>query len=484
LRGTPKATYGLLVATLAPGALFSLVLSYRQRVVLSIKHVWGQFAEYPSQTKRIPWLATLSLVVLPSGLLFLARESNIVAFDSGPVVPTAVSLVTHGDCDISSYVDLCGKCYSITDVVEDPYFAKRAGLAYYSAYPAGMVPFAVPSVAIARLLHADFNDMGTITRIEKWTASWVAALALGLFFLIALHVVDPAPAAIMTLILATGSVVYTTIGQGLWQHGGVILWGLLVFLLELDTSDRIRLSALAAQGFACAMMLACRPTAGTFAVSFTLWLSLRSPRRGVIFASATLVAYLPWALFYQLLYGSIIGPTVSQTAMTNWQSLSLDSVAKVLFSPGRGVFVYQPWLALSIIGLIGLVCPRAAIPSRVPLPRGCTLFCLAFAATHLAVISSWKCWWGGHCWGSRLASEAVVFAALLCLKPTALLWAMPMGRRLVLAVALASSLFHIPAVYLRQDRWNTVLSDSPAAATPRLCSWSDPPFLYGYTHRR
>jgi hypothetical protein len=425
----------------------------------------------------------LFLVALPSALFFLARESNIVAFDSAPVVPTAVSLVTNGNCDISSYVSLCETCYPAPKTVEDPYFVRRAGSAYYSAYPAGMVPFALPCVAIAKLLRADFDDIGTFTRLEKWTASWVAALVLGVFFLIALHVVDPAPAAIMTVMLATGSVVYTTIGQALWQHGGVVLWALLVLLLEFDTSDQIRLPALAVQGFACAMMLACRPTAGTFAVLFILWQCRRSVRRGIIFAAASLVAYLPWALFYQLLYGSTIGPTVSQAAMTNWQSLGLDSVAKVLFSPSRGVLVYQPWLGLSIVAFVGFICAKAEMPSRVPLPRGWTLFCLAFAAAHLAVVSSWKCWWGGHCWGSRLASEAVVFAALVCLKPVALLWNMPMGRQFVLAVALASSLFHIPAVYLRQAGWNTLLSDSSVTATPRLCSWSDPPFLYGYTHR-
>ena len=54
------------------------------------------------------------------------------------------------------------------------------------------------------------------------TAALVASLSLGLFFLTAARLGSPTAAGMVTLFLATGSGVFTTVGLGMWQHGGVL----------------------------------------------------------------------------------------------------------------------------------------------------------------------------------------------------------------------------------------------------------------------
>src|SRR5262249_31099697 len=147
------------------------------------------------------------------------------------------------------------------------------------------------------------------------------------------------------------------------------------------------------------------------------WVLYREPRRAVLVAAAAVLFYAPWAWFYASTYGNPFGPSTQQLAGGNW-SWKLDSLWGVLASPSRGVLVYQPWL------LLALAAPLAR-PWRVAGRAGLAAlgwFCVAVIGLQVALVSGWRCWWGGDCWGSRLVAEAVPVAALLCVGPVAVLW--------------------------------------------------------------
>src|SRR5262249_26519706 len=145
-----------------------------------------------------------------------------------------------------------------------PYFLLVGRRGVYSAYPSGMVTFAAPVVAAARVTGADLDQTRVREHLEKLAACWVTVGCLALFFLLALHRVGPAPAWAMTALLATGSVLYSTVGQALWQHGGVILCMLAALLLEFRQARRPALSMTLLQGGACALMVACRLSSALF----------------------------------------------------------------------------------------------------------------------------------------------------------------------------------------------------------------------------
>ena len=123
-----------------------------------------------------------------------------------------------------------------------------------------------------------------------------------------------------------------------------------LLLLNVECHPRLRHSrwGLAVQGFAVGTMFACRLSSGLLVAAFGLWLLGRDPRRALKFGLAAAVGLLPWMLFYLLAYGTPLGPAQSQMAAGGWRTDLLEPLAGVLFSPGRGLFVYQPWVALAL----------------------------------------------------------------------------------------------------------------------------------------
>jgi hypothetical protein len=389
--------------------------------------------------------------------------------------------VTHGDSDLTKYAKTYAQRRLYTDGGELPHFAVYTSAGVHSGYPSGMVLFALPVTATARLLHADLKDLSVHARLEKWTAAWVAAACLGLFFLLALHLAPPKPALAAALLLAVGSALFTTVGQALWQHGGVIFWGLLALWLEFREAQRSSRRGIVLQGLACAMMIACRLSAGLFVVPFVAWILMRNWRRGLALATCVALAFMPWALWYYSIYRAPFGPSTTQLADHNWSAFDLSGIAGVVTSPSRGILVYQPWLLLAGLALVP-VYRRRIVESRSPDPMGWVWLCVTVCVTHILLIGSWTCWWGGYGWGSRLAADVVPFAALLCVRPIAVLWQSSTGRCIVATIALAAACLHVPAVYLKQDLWNSYPPVADDVA--RLWSWRDAPFWFSEARHR
>jgi hypothetical protein len=478
-QGRGYTAYWVVLFFAAPVLRLALSAAYRAEVRGWLAGLWRTLEDYPA-AGATPWRAVLVFVVAPTAALLLLSNHGVLSGDSQPVMLAAVSLVRQGDWELSEYVECyAGRCaYSLDGQL--PYFLQHTRGGIHSSYPSGMVTFAVPVAAVARLVGADLDRPVVRDRLERWTACWVAGGCLALFFLLALHRVAPAPAWVMTALLATGSALYSTVGQALWQHGGVILCALAALLLEFRQARRASVPATWLQGAACALMVACRLSSGLFVLAFAAWILARSPRRALRLGAAAALAYAPWAWLYGSIYGTPFGPSTGQLEASNWTPNLFGSLLGVLVSPARGLVVYQPWLLLAAAALLPAVRRRLPGAERAPCPAGWSVFCAAAVVLHLGLVSSWRCWWGGHCWGSRLASEAVPPCALLALRPLAALWSAAAGRRLVIGVGLLALLLHLPAVYLRCDLWNAVVLPGHEASS--LWAWADPPFFFPFLH--
>jgi hypothetical protein len=418
-------------------------------------------------------------VVLPGLLLFLSNDRNLDSADTWPVIPTAYELVTRGTWQLDAVVDQAPESYRIGG--ELPYCTLRRGHGIYSSYPAGMVVFALPMVAVASAAGADVASFKVQKHLEKWIASCVAALSLGIFFLLALHLARALSAWLATFLLASGSVMFSTCSQNLWQQTGVVFWVLSILLLEFRQALGYSAGRTLLQGICCAMMLACRLSAAVFILPFGIWLLCRAPRRALAVAVLSAVAYLPWAWLYFSVYGTVLGPSQAQFVGFVWSRELAHAWAGVLFSPSRGILVYQPWLLLLIPAIYFARRPVHDVAQcDVPVPEGWTWLCVTVIALHTGLIAAWNCWWGGNCWGSRLAAEIIPLGALLCARPIAVSWQSGPGRQFVVALALLSFSLHASAMYLRADRWNNVHDLSHDTAV--LWSWPDAPFLQPF-HR-
>ncbi len=483
-------------ALIVPALRLGWSADYRRRVWIQLQREWASieaFAGLPLNPlsprgeikKGLPWRATALLIVLPAGLFFLSQGRPLMTGDSKPITLTASALVRDGTTELSAFLPEYVAVYRPNASASLPYFCMQTATGVYSSYPAGMFVFAVPSAALARLLGVDLLSGGVQDRMEKGVASWLAAACLGLFFLLALHLVDAASAAWMTLLLATGSGLCSTVGQALWQHGGVLFWMLLALLIEFRTWRRPTLPATLLQGTALAMMFACRLPSALLIAAFGLWLLIRAPRRAVLVGLSAAIAYVPWAWYYGTTYGHILGPSIRQREMFtgHWR----ETLLPLLFSTDHGLLVYQPWILLTLTMAVPGVrrrlptAPSLSLPhlegDKRGAPRGWGWLCLAAIVPYVALIASWYCWWGGQCWGSRLLVETVPFFALLCLPCLAALRRLAWGRRLLLATALTAAFVQLPGVYLKADFRDTQPALIGSISPEPPGSWKHWPFL-------
>jgi hypothetical protein len=400
----------------------------------------------------------LFAVALPTFVFLMNTNPLTATGDTQPVLPTVVQMLRHGNRDLAAWNDGRWDRFACDGQV---YFLRRVpnrdGL--YSAYPAGMELFAAPVIGVAMMFGLDVEDATVLARLERITASLVSSGSLALFFLLAAHFARSLTAYAATLLLATGSTFTSTTGLALWQQGGIVFWMLVVLLCEIRNRHGWF------QAFACAAMLACRPSAVTFLVPFGIWLSMRDWRRGFSLPLQAMLCYLPWGILYRSLYGSPFGPSMLDLN-EHWQPA--EHLLGVLISPGRGLFVYQPWLLLLV-----------AIHFR-RLHVWWPLFVTVIAA-HTLLIASWPVWWGGHCYGSRLMAEVVPLVGLLLLEPLERFLEMSGGPWLIGAFAVLGLAIHLPGAYGTAMAWNfrpTEINIHPE----RLWQWSDPPFLCDWLH--
>ena len=449
----------------------------RSRARRAARALWASLEGYCSGGK-IPWVATLVFVVAPSWLLYLSNDHVDLIGDTSTVIPSAISLINEGNTDLDEFLNERSWWLKVPkSETQDgiSFFLRKRRDHIYPAHPSGMIPLAVPVVGLAKLAGARLSDPMVHRRLEKLTASAVASVSLGVFFLLALCLVRPAPALTTTVILAVASGMFTTVSQNPWQHDGIILGSLLLLFLEFRGPSR---AGVVVPGLICGTMPACRVTALTFLLPFWIWILVRSPKRALAVAVVAALAFLPWGTYYTWIYGSLLGPSSSQVGGVLWSDRIPTQLAAVLLSPGRGLLIYQPWILLAFLPLIPSLRRSAEKLAVAEGPKGWLSVCIAAIVLEVGLVSAWWCWWGGYCWGSRLVMGIVPLCALACAQPIAALVATRQGRALIVALGIVGTLVQIPAVYGGAYRWNLTHAESPEQAA---WSWSDAPFFAPFT---
>jgi hypothetical protein len=405
-------------------------------------------------------------------VLDLSHGGFLGTFDTRPVIPTAVSLVREGNWDLREFDQPSTRNFLRESDGQFHYCFQESSGQIVSTFPSGMVPFALAVVTPAYLCGTNLDSPQSLQHLEKVTAALVASLSLGLFFLTASRLGSAQAAGIVTLFLATGSGVFTIVGLGTWQHGGVIVWLLVALLVEYSSRSVPDWRGTLVQGFALGQMLGCRPTAGLLVALFGLWVLVRFPRRGMLLGIVSLLSVAPWIAFHALVHHSVLGPATvtTNTSARLWSFFRTWPMLGTLVSPGRGLFVYQPWAILAIVSLI--TWPRLRTCTKLTGgPSGWVAFAGLASLLHLVLVSAWWDWPGGYTWGSRLATDILPLLGLLAVPAAALLLESRLGRGLLLTLFLLGLAVHLPCILWEAHRWNWL--------EPRdYWTWSNPPFLY------
>ena len=270
----------------------------------------------------------------------------------------------------------------------------------------------------------------TAALMEKISASTVAALSVGLLYVLLRRRASPGIAALLTLAYAFGTNTWATSSQALWQHGPaqLLLVGLLLAITGPWTPRR-----LAVAGVLCGLFIANRPPDVILAGCLALYLAASVSEKRLLAwfaAPVALVGALSFA--YNLHYfGHPLGHYPLTSPMGEFFSYSpLWGALGLLLSPGKGLLVFSPFLLF-----------LAARPFVKGPPQDRLLsLCLTLAVVGQLFLYGKTDWRGGYCYGPRF---------LIGLLPILIWLLVPVLARTGLALRLAFAAGLIAAVVIQ-----------------------------------
>ena len=214
-----------------------------------------------------------------------------------------------------------------------------------------------------------------------------------------------------TLAAALGSDMWTVGSQAMWQHGPAAFS--LVVVIVLLRSTPVPRWRLVLAGLATAFLFSCRLIDGLFASVIVLWLARTQPRGLFWFLPAPLLGAV--LLFgYNLTYfGDFTGGQAELEQLHRdlhhlpgpWSANMAEGALGTLISPGRGLFVYTPWVALALAA-------TPFVATRLSSQR-LIIWLLLALIPYFLLLSKYAVWWGGHCFGPRYWTDVMPLFAIL-----------------------------------------------------------------------
>ncbi|HEX7589226.1 MAG TPA: hypothetical protein VF478_12995 [Anaerolineae bacterium] len=339
--------------------------------------------------------AWITLLLL--GVYLLSFSGQLYSQDSMSMFSVTESVVKRGELNTDQMWTLFKARNEIASDGES-----------YAKYGYGISLFAVPLYALALAL----PDFGLV-QTTLLTSAIVIAIAGALMFLAArrLRYTRGVSLALALLFgLATPAWVYA---KQFWSEtfGIFTLFAAFYFLLSFRQEQRTRDAIIG--GVMLGLAVATRVT-NTALVPFFGWYGFvggfpaahlpanrRNLRAFAWFALVLMLVALSIAAYNWVRNGSLLA--TGYRADETFDNPLLLGLYGLLFSPGKGLFVYVPFLA---------ALPWAAVVlwKRA---RDELFLVLAIFSFYLLVFSAWYYWWGGTNWGPRFLLPTVPFLVLL-----------------------------------------------------------------------
>lgn len=426
----------------------------------------------------------------------------LTVFESSPVkgvgdlfwsLPSAVSLLREGNVDLDEYAP---------SFHVDPTPITRRGHAQ-NFFPPGstwlaVVPLAVTDATVraltplARSLHLaglerqlgnwrrDFDATGTIDPSFFFTVEMVLAslfMAVATLFTYAAareRGLERGWAALLALVFAFATPVWSTASRDLGQHGPSVLM-VSVALWLVARGQRVP-SSVGWAGLFVGLSYVMRPTNSLTVLGFTVFVAWAHRRQLPKFLGLGLLVAVVFVAYSVFVYDSVLPPYYRpERVLPKGAALFFEALAGNLVSPARGLLVFSPVLAFAAWG--------------VWLSRGGPEWKLgvvlaALVVGHWLVVSSFPHWWAGHSFGPRYMTDVVPHLCALLVPVLLRLQTLRRegGRWRPLAVTMAVLALFSVAVHARgatspePARWN-VDPVNVDGHPQRLWDFSDPQFL-------
>jgi hypothetical protein len=291
---------------------------------------------------------TAVLLVLAALVVY---NLNFRVIQDGDTVPARLlpfSLWRSGSVNLDSVAGLAatvppGKPY------HEAYWLHRSPAGHlYGTYPIVTPVLVAPLYAPAAAYLAwrgwePWRLQNTSLRMEKLAASLLAALSVGLFYLLARRAAGPARALLAAVAYGFATGTWVISGQALWLHG---MGELLAVCALLAATGRGSTVSLVAAGLACGLLAANRPPDAALAAGVLVYLLIRHRERALWAVAAAAAAAAPFVLYDLAAFGHWAGGYAWAVSGSH-PYLShplLPGLAGLLLSPGKGLLIFSPFL--------------------------------------------------------------------------------------------------------------------------------------------
>jgi len=419
------------------------------------------------------WLA----IVIGAFVLYNANGRELGLSDTLPATLLPASLVLEGNLALDEFRDLLATTSvdgmnSLTQQLEWTYAVREIDGELRSSYPVGAALLATPVYALPAAFGwlKSYDDYRLLAKIS---ASLMVALSAGFLFLALTRVASLDVSVLLSAVYALGTSAWTIASQALWQHGPAMLCLAAALWLALRVGERGSTFEAALLSTALGLALICRLQDFVAVAAIGVYALVRRPRRwaALLLPGAALAA---WLFFYnERIFHDLRGgyPALYQSPAHAWRGLEAGNVftlplheglAGVLLSPGKGLFVYAPVMALPLALL-----PVLALRER----RSLAPYLLVWVFGTLFMLAKNQLWWGGTCYGPRYMSESMIALTFAL----GMAWpGLPSSVRVVLVVLAVFGVFvQVVGVLTWECGWHI----SPKwldFAPERLWDWHDP----------
>lgn len=361
-----------------------------------------------------------------------------------------------------------------------PYQLKVINNHIYYNYPPGSSILSLPFVAFAGLFgvsplkaNGEYYMRGE-RLIQFVLAGLLMAFLTWIFYSTALLLLPERWSAATALGAALGTQVWSTASRTLTSHTwGILLLGIVIRMLLDAQQHRKRINPYWLATLL-SWMYFVRPTFSLAIIAISIYM--------LVIHSTSFIKYilvgLAWFacfLIYSLHHFDQFLPRYYSGHFMTFDSF-WNAMAANLISPSRGLFVFVP-----VLFFIAYLLIRHFRYVKYP---GLVALSLPVVAGHLIVISGSAYWWGGNCYGPRLATDLVPWFVLLAILGidaglTCRREFPQVARRMGMLLLLVSLLIHSHGAFSTTTlAWNAV-PERIDANPNRVWDWKRPQFLAG-----
>ena len=394
--------------------------------------------------------ATAALLALALFIVYNSNGREIGSVDTQPAKFAAREFALRGSLRLGRAVG------ERPGLAERPAFTQDRQGNWRSAYP--VLP-ALMGAVVARVLSVTrIMDLGAPLApnlIAVVTASLLTALAVAVVFVALMRVVPAGAALITALALGLGTNYWPLVSRTLSQQETVAFGTALALWAGLREDRPPTAAEMCVGGIGLALAGAARPQVAPIVALMAAWLAVRSPRHTLLVVAPIVVAGSLSMLANWHWFGNVLGGT-ARLELDHWRihavrgSLSKRpwiGLAGLLVSPSRGLLVFSPVVTIALLGV-----RRALARAELGL-----WWLLAAAAAELGGYACYTVWWGGHSYGPRFLTDALVpltpFAAFACADVLMASWPRRAAASLLLGWSVAVAA--LGAFVYPNEGWNS-----------------------------